>query len=77
MIREVLTDEKGSLSAARTFLLGSLVFTGALIVLDSTVWEVPGTAYTLLGSLVSTADWGRGFWYSEVYQGTCTPEPFR
>jgi|TARA_R110000824_G_scaffold16016_4_gene66895 hypothetical protein len=52
MIREVLTDEKGSLSAARTFLLGSLVFTGALIVLDSTVWEVPGTAYTLLGSLV-------------------------
>ena len=52
MIREVLTDEKGSLSAARTFLLGSLVFTGALIVLASTVWEVPGTAYTLLGSLV-------------------------
>ena len=61
MIREILTDEKGSLSAARTFLLGSLLFMGVLIVLDSTVWEVPGTAYTLLGSLgVGLLAWAGG-----------------
>ena len=61
MIRELLTDEKGNLSAARTFLLGALLFTGVLIVLDSTVWEVPGTAYTLLGSLgVGLVAWAGG-----------------
>ena len=51
-IREILTDERGTLSAARTFLFGSLVFTGTIIVLDSTIWNVPEPAYVLLGSLV-------------------------
>jgi hypothetical protein len=48
-IKEILTDEQGSPSAARTFLLGSLLFTGALIVLDSTIWDVPEVAYTIKG----------------------------
>ena len=50
-IKEILRDERGSLSAARSFLLGTLLFTGALIVLDSMLWEVPEVVYTLLGSL--------------------------
>ena len=50
-IKEILSDERGSLSAARSFLLGALVFTGALIVLDSTIWDVPEVVYTLLGSI--------------------------
>ena len=58
MIKEILTDEQGSLSSARTFLLASLLFSGALIVLDSTIWEVPEVVYTLLGSL----DSGRLAW---------------
>jgi len=52
VIREILRDERGTPSAARTFLFGSLVFTGTLIVLDSTIWDVPEPAYVLLGSLV-------------------------
>ena len=57
----MLSDEKGSLSAARTFLCASLIFTAVLIVLDSTVWEVPGAAYTLLGSLgVGLLAWAGG-----------------
>jgi len=52
IIKEILTDERGNLSAARTFLFGSLAFTGTLIVLDSMVWDVPEPAYALLGSLV-------------------------
>ena len=60
-IKEILTDEQGSPSAARTFLLGSLLFTGALIVLDSTIWDVPEVAYTLLGSLgVGLLAWAGG-----------------
>ena len=51
IFREILRDERGSLSAARSFLLGALVFTGTLIVLDSTVWDVPEVVYTLLGSI--------------------------
>ena len=51
-IREILTDERGSLSAARTFLFGSLVFTGTLIVLDSMVWDVPEVVYPLLGGVI-------------------------
>ena len=51
MILEILKDERGSLSSARTFLLASLMFSGALIILDSTLWEVPEVVYTLLGSL--------------------------
>lgn len=61
MLREMLSDEKENLSAARTFLCTSLIFTGVLIVLDSTVWEVPGAAYTLLGSLgVGLVAWAGG-----------------
>jgi len=51
-VKEILTDERGNLSAARTFLFGSLAFTGTLIVLDSMIWDVPEPAYVLLGSLV-------------------------
>jgi hypothetical protein len=50
ILSEVLKDERGSWSAARTFLFGSLVFTGALIVLDSMMLAVPEVVYTLLGS---------------------------
>lgn len=61
ILKEILSDEKGTLSAARTFLCTSLVFMGVLIVLDSTVWEVPGAAYTLLGSLgVGLLAWAGG-----------------
>jgi hypothetical protein len=61
IIKKILTDERGSPSAARTFLLGSLLFTGALIVLDSTIWDVPEVAYTLLGSLgVGLLAWAGG-----------------
>jgi hypothetical protein len=61
MFREMLSDEKGNLSAARTFLCAALIFMGVLIVLDSTIWEVPGTAYTLLGSLgVGLLAWAGG-----------------
>ena len=60
-IREILTDERGSLSAARTFLFGSLVFTGTIIVLDSIMLGVPEIAYTLLGSLnVGLVAWAGG-----------------
>tara|TARA_R110000744_G_scaffold6132_1_gene21539 strand:- start:95 stop:406 length:312 start_codon:yes stop_codon:yes gene_type:complete len=48
---EIVKDERGSLSAARVFLAISLAFTGTLIVLDSTVWDVPEVVYTLLGSI--------------------------
>ena len=61
MIKEILTDERGSLSSARTFLLASLVFSGMLIVLDSTIWEVPEVIYTLLGSLdIGLLAWAGG-----------------
>ena len=50
-VKEILSDERGTVSAARTFLLGVLLFTGAIIVLDSLILEVPEIAYTLLGSL--------------------------
>ena len=52
LIREILTDERGTLSAARTFLFGSLVFTGTLIVLDSMIWDVPEVEYPLLGGVI-------------------------
>jgi len=61
MIKEMLTDERGTLSAARTFLFGSLVFTGTIIVLDSLLLGVPEIAYTLLGSLnVGLLAWAGG-----------------
>jgi len=53
-IKEILTDERGSLSAARVLLTASMVFIAVIIVLDSTVWNVPDPAYVLLGS------WGIG-----------------
>tara|TARA_R100001086_G_scaffold246115_1_gene177925 strand:- start:299 stop:610 length:312 start_codon:yes stop_codon:yes gene_type:complete len=57
----ILKDERGTPSAARTFLLGCLVFTAVLIVLDSTIWDVPEVAYTLLGSLgVGLLAWAGG-----------------
>jgi|TARA_R110000744_G_scaffold90134_1_gene175062 hypothetical protein len=51
-IKEMLTDERGHLSAARTLLTASLVFSGVIIVLDSTIWDVPEPAYVLMGSLI-------------------------
>ena len=61
IIKEILTDERGTLSAARTFLFGSLVFTGTIIVLDSLLLGVPEIAYTLLGSLnVGLLAWAGG-----------------
>jgi len=51
IIKDILTDERGTPSAARTFLFGSLVFTGTIIVLDSIILAVPEIAYPLLGSL--------------------------
>ena len=57
----ILRDERGSLSAARTFLLASLIFTAVLIVLDSTVWTVPESVDTLLGSLdIGLLAWAGG-----------------
>ena len=79
MFKEMLSDERGNLSAARTFLCASLMFTGALIVFESTVWEVPGAAYTLLVSMgggspgkpiPGSSSRSRSFWDSEVYQRT-------
>lgn len=61
IISEILKDERGSFSAARTFLFGSLVFTGTIIALDSMVLAVPEIAYTLLGSLnVGLVAWAGG-----------------
>ena len=60
-IKEILVDERGSFSAARTFLLGVLLFTGTIIVLDSLILAVPEIAYTLLGSLnVGLLAWAGG-----------------
>jgi hypothetical protein len=61
ILSEILKDERGSFSAARTFLFGSLVFTGTIIVLDSIMLAVPEIAYTLLGSLnVGLVAWAGG-----------------
>jgi len=52
MLKDILKDERGSLSAARIFLFVSLVFTGAVIVADSLLWAtVPNAAYALMGTL--------------------------
>ena len=53
-IKEILTDERGNLSAARVLLTASMLFIAVIIVLDSTFWDVPEPAYVLLGS------WGIG-----------------
>jgi len=58
---EIVKDERGSLSAARVFLATSLIFTGAIIVLDSTLWDVPEAVYSLLGGLaVGLVAWAGG-----------------
>lgn len=50
--REVLSDEKGTLSAARLLLVCCLAFTGVLIVFDAVLWAtVPNAAYALLGTI--------------------------
>jgi hypothetical protein len=60
-VKEILIDERGTVSAARTFLLGVLLFTGTIIVLDSIILAVPEIAYTLLGSLnVGLLAWAGG-----------------
>ena len=60
-MKQIVTDERGNLSAARVFLGTTLLFTGVIIVLDSPVWDVPGAAYTLLGSLgVGLLAWAGG-----------------
>jgi hypothetical protein len=52
MIRQILADEKGTLSAARVLLSASLAFTAAIIVFDSLLWAtVPNAAYALLGTI--------------------------
>jgi hypothetical protein len=51
-VKEILKDERGSLSAARIFLFVSLVFTAAIIVSDSLLWAtVPNAAYALMGTI--------------------------
>ena len=58
---EIVRDERGSLSAARVILARSLAFTGILFILDSTIWEVPEPAYSLLGGLtVGLVAWAGG-----------------
>ena len=54
LLKEILRDEQGNLSAARFLLTSSMLFIGILIILDSTLWDVPEPAYVLLGS------WGIG-----------------
>ena len=52
ILSEILRDERGSLSAARIFLFASLMFTAAIIVVDSLLWAtVPNAAYALLGTI--------------------------
>ena len=51
-LRQILVDEKGKLSASRTLLVGSLVFTAVLIVCDSALWfQVENAVYALLGTI--------------------------
>jgi len=52
MLKQLLADEKGKLSAARTFLAVCLSFTGFIILMDSIFWgDVPNAAYALLGTI--------------------------
>ena len=52
MIRQILADETGKLSAARVLLVLSLAFTAVIIVADSLLWAtVPNAAYALLGTI--------------------------
>lgn len=52
MIRQILADEKGKLSAARVLLVATLGFTAVIIIIDSLLWAtVPNAAYALLGTI--------------------------
>jgi hypothetical protein len=52
IFKQLLSDEKGKLSAARTLLVCCLVFSGVIIVFDSALWgDVPNAAYALLGTV--------------------------
>ena len=52
IISGVLRDERGSLSAARTFLFASLAFTAIIIVADALLWAtVSNAVYALLGTI--------------------------
>ena len=52
MITQILSDEKGKLSAARVMLVCCLAFTGILIIFDAILWAtVPNAAYALLGTI--------------------------
>ena len=52
MIVQILSDEKGKLSAARTLLVASLAFTGLVIIADALLWaNVSNAAYALLGTI--------------------------
>jgi hypothetical protein len=52
MIRQILADEKGKLSAARSLLVCCLIFTAVLILFDAVLWAtVPNAAYALLGTI--------------------------
>ena len=52
MIKQVLLDEKGKVSAARLLLVCCLTFTAVLIAFDAILWAtVPNAAYALLGTI--------------------------
>ena len=52
MILQILSDERGKLSAARVLLAGCLLFTGFLILFDIILWgDVSNAIYALLGTV--------------------------
>lgn len=52
MILQILSDERGKLSAARVLLAGCLLFTGFLILFDTVLWgDVSNAIYALLGTV--------------------------
>jgi len=52
LIRQLLSDEKGKVSAARTLLVGEMLYTGILILFDIVLWgDVSNAIYALLGTV--------------------------
>ena len=52
MIRQLLSDEKGKVSAARILLVGEMLYTGILILFDIVLWgDVSNAIYALLGTV--------------------------
>jgi len=52
LILQILSDERGKLSAARVLLSGCLLFTGFLILFDTVLWgDVSNAIYALLGTV--------------------------